>query len=81
MKIKPDVILTILAIVIIFIGVLLINGCVVVPSITSAAGGWYTHQKIDKLEDGKVEDLDARVTRMENEGRITRKPKIKEQGI
>ena len=43
----------------------LVSGCMALPSAMSAAGGWYTHDRIDKLEMGRVEALEKRVGELE----------------
>ncbi len=43
----------------------LLSGCAAVPPLTSAAGGWYTHDRIGRLEDGRVEELEKRVNGLE----------------
>ena len=41
------------------------SGCVALPPAVSAAGGWYTHDRIDRLEAGRIEALEERVKKME----------------
>ena len=36
-------------------------GCVAVAPLTSAVGGWYTHDRVDRLEEGRIEALERRV--------------------
>ena len=46
--------------------VLVLPSCAaVVGPITSAAGGWWTHDRIDKLEENRVEALEERVRALE----------------
>ena len=42
-----------------------LSGCVALPPVVSAAGGWYTHDRIDKLEVGRIEALEKRVGGLE----------------
>ena len=50
---------------IIMAGVILLAGCAMAPPLTSAVGGWYTHDRIDRLEVGRIEKLEERVGKME----------------
>ena len=45
--------------------VLALSGCVALPPAVSAAGGWYTHDRIDRLETGRIEALEERVREIE----------------
>lgn len=44
-----------------------LGGCAAVAPLASAAGGWYTHDRIDYLEQDRVNGLEARVQRLERE--------------
>ena len=35
--------------------------CVAVAPLSSAVGGWYTHDRVDRLEEGRIEALERRV--------------------
>ena len=39
----------------------LLPGCVALPPVVGAAGGWYTHDRIDKLEVGRIEALERKM--------------------
>ena len=43
----------------------LLPGCAALPPVVSAAGGWYTHDRIDRLEAGRIEALEERVREIE----------------
>ena len=43
----------------------LLAGCVALPPVMSAAGGWYTHNRVDRLEDDRIEALEKRVSGLE----------------
>ena len=43
----------------------LLPGCAALPPAVSAAGGWYTHDRIDRLETGRIEALEERVKEIE----------------
>lgn len=47
------------------VGSVMLSGCVALPPVVSAAGGWYTHDRIDRLEEGRIERLEERVGKME----------------
>ena len=44
---------------------LILSGCVALPPAVSAAGGWYTHDRIDRLETGRIEALEERMREIE----------------
>ena len=50
---------------IVLAGLVVLEGCVALPPVTSAFGGWYTHNRIDRLEVGRIEKLEERVGKME----------------
>lgn len=50
---------------VVFLALLSLAGCAVLPPIVSATGGWYTHDRIDRLETGRIEELEKRMGLME----------------